>query len=1062
MKLAVDLSSVLWNCLLAGKDPEGFEVEFEGRKVNVNTANYGYENVVNSITAAMGSVGVTPKDVILVPEGMNSKAPRLMIDPLYKSGRDSRPPEAYLEFQTLRERIVRMWRDMGALAVVQDNCEGDDVLAWLAAVSREPLTIHTNDNDLSVLNGINKYGASIVVRVDGVVGQNKYGLFDCKYITVYKAMVGDTTDKISGIKGFGVKAWIDFHSEFGEAGMEVMDQIGMAGNMDSLAEEATRNKMVNRIYEGRADFLRSYRLAKLHPEWVNRMGDALQWFPGFVNGPQTDMRLRKWGAQTRLVTQANFDDALAFLKAQAAVTPVFGADYETSSVPESDDWMAARGKGEGAVDVIGAEITGASISFGDNSQFCYYISVDHKDTDNVTLDQLSQLIQAIPPTKLTVAHNAAGFELPVSYIHFGKAWADNGWRGMWPNMADTRIAASYWNENLNKYGLKELSSMLFGYEQMTYAEVTGGLKMNQLTGQHVLHYGCDDSYTAVGLWNFFSYFMQCEGTYDTFIRDEIKPTYLQAMAYVQGMNIDLVKLNELAQKDATSAIELGAVVDQFLVTKGWDGTVMPVITTLDNKVVKMLVQIVLKTELDTLVRTVSKMTPLIRELNVEGAETLASLIDDNNIEALNKLVQMHFEGKPIFNTGSPKQMQKLLYETLALPIRLRNKPTDTMRKAGIKEGTPRTDEDAIMMAIKLGDAEPEIRAALKALVELKSIGTRTGLYWEPYPGMIHWKTGKIHPSLRQSATNTRRFAGSDPNVQQMDSTPGGVRSVIIPHHKNAIVASLDESAQEVRLLADYCLDPTLLSCYVGEKNQLRDVHSIVACKIADCTYEEFRRRLLEGTDEEKTIANGQRQKAKITLFATLYGAAAPKIAEGLGITEEEAQGYIDAIYAQFPMARVWKEDCEKFARENGYVEIHGGTIRHLADLVLSEDKYTASKAMRQAGNAKIQAAGGTQIKRIMSDIWDSDLLDNYDYRWLMSVHDESVHSIGRKDAVVVLEKLHGFMTKQFLNVVPSASSIGLGKSFGDLIEIGEVFSAQKVEEALAKIFGDENAAVATS
>jgi DNA polymerase-1 len=466
-------------------------------------------------------------------------------------------------------------------------------------------------------------------------------------------------------------------------------------------------------------------------------------------------------------------------------------------------------------------------------------------------------------------------------------------------------------------------------------------------------------------------------------------------------------------------------------------------------------------ELDTQVRTVSKMLPMLEEA---GLTSLVEFVKTNDLVSINRLVQQKFTGKPEFNTGSPKQMQQFLYETLGLPVRLRNIPTPIMRKAG-KDGTARTDEDAMNMAIKFGDVNEADVPIVKGLIELKSIGTRTGLYWKPYPKLLHWKTGLLHPELRQSATNTRRYAGSSPNIQQLDSSPMGIRSCILPHKRNAVIVSLDESAQEVRQLADYSLDPDLLTCYLGTKEQLRDVHSLVACRIMDCTYEEFRRLLTIEDAQEKglpTPYKEARQKAKITLFATLYGAGAPKIAEGLGITEKEAQAYIDAIYAQFPKTKQWKEESEQYARINGSVPIHGGTIRHLNSLIYSDDKYTASKALRQAGNARIQSAGGNQIKRVMSRIWDSDIIERFDYRWYFSVHDETVHSVGDRDVSACVPILHGFMTEQFLNVVPSASSIGLGKNFGELTEIGEIYSDEKVQAALNKLFNKEPEFVSTN
>ena len=107
MRLAFDISSIVWSCLLGGTDIEGKKVEFEGKSVQVNTAGYGYEKVINLMVSALQEVGITPMDCLLVPEGLNSKAPRLMIDKLYKAGR-GRPQECYVEFQKLRDNLIEV------------------------------------------------------------------------------------------------------------------------------------------------------------------------------------------------------------------------------------------------------------------------------------------------------------------------------------------------------------------------------------------------------------------------------------------------------------------------------------------------------------------------------------------------------------------------------------------------------------------------------------------------------------------------------------------------------------------------------------------------------------------------------------------------------------------------------------------------------------------------------------------------------------------------------------------------------------------------------------------
>ena len=177
MKLAFDLSSVLWPCLRAGKDTEGQEVIFNDKKHWVNTAEFGYERAVNLMVAALNDFNLTPIDAIIVQEGVASKSPRLAICPLYKSKRDKKPDEEYAQFIRLRTMIVDLFSKLGAITVIQDYAEGDDVLGWLALHTEEDLIICTNDNDMSVLNGVNTHGANIGVRVNGLIGQNPYGEF---------------------------------------------------------------------------------------------------------------------------------------------------------------------------------------------------------------------------------------------------------------------------------------------------------------------------------------------------------------------------------------------------------------------------------------------------------------------------------------------------------------------------------------------------------------------------------------------------------------------------------------------------------------------------------------------------------------------------------------------------------------------------------------------------------------------------------------------------------------------------------------------------------------------
>ena len=220
MKILFDMASVMWTALRAGKDSaDGVSVQHNGREVLVNSAAYGYENAVNHMVAVIDSWKLAPKDCVLVFEGKDSKKRRCMIDPMYKNKPDrDKPPESYIQYNLLKEKLGKVFGDLGAIAVTQDFVEGDDVLAWIAENAEEDVVISTNDNDMSVLNKLNKQGYKIMVAVNNVVGVNKYGDFDFGLVTLYKSLVGDTSDNVKGCPGFGPAAFLNLIAKYGEDG----------------------------------------------------------------------------------------------------------------------------------------------------------------------------------------------------------------------------------------------------------------------------------------------------------------------------------------------------------------------------------------------------------------------------------------------------------------------------------------------------------------------------------------------------------------------------------------------------------------------------------------------------------------------------------------------------------------------------------------------------------------------------------------------------------------------------------------------------------------------------
>lgn len=1092
MRLAVDMSSFMWTSLLVGKDKEGIEVNHNGRDVWVNTAGYGYEHLVNMLTAAMNDAGATPIDMVMVFEGKDSKRKRTMLDPLYKSG-DSRAPEQYIQFNLLKENIKKTFRDLGAIAISQAYVEGDDVLGYLARNAEEDLMIATNDNDLVVLNGTNDYGAKVQVRINGEIGVNKYGPFDTKLVTLYKALVGDTSDKIKGVKGFGAAAWLNVNVRYDDDGcFELMDLIHR-GRRDEVATIAEQQdcKYLRLIVEHWVDAVKCLKLATIHHEWVNTVDHQLEWEAGVVISATTDERLKPYRASKRLVTSATYAQALAFLKNKLVETKVPAFDIETSTPEDSDDWLAAQGDPEG-VDVIGSYLCGFSITFGPNMQYTYYVSVKHKDTDNASMRQAREMIEALFDKEIAIQNTS--FELTVLYgdeakDEDGSLWRDH-WRkygnfGFIPKVLDTKIEAAYVDENVSS-GLKQRSANHLGYTQVSYKEtmtIDGQLhKMHQVPATHVFSYGCDDTICTGALHNFYRLHMQLDHHWKVYKEVELDAAFLHAKMFYDGIPISLAKLSELAQEDEKIGKDAWATLREYLISKGWDGTTPPVYSSaLTAKEIKQAYSIVTGQDseeadddeeaepaetvkdpvLSSRVRTAAKFPALLEQAGQEELAKLISAALSGDAAPLTQYVQARFDGEPKFKMSN-KQMCHLLYTVMALPVRVRNKPTATMKAKGIREGNPKGDDLALQYAIEDAKTDEE-KAVLKAIQLLQMVKVRKSLFYEPYPKLLHWKTGKIHGSHNQAATNTRRASASKPNLQQlsvkekMKGFVPRIREAIMPHKPGAVVVSMDFSAQELRIIAEQCRDDNMLACYIGDNK--KDMHSLTGCAIAqkaekdkDWSYNVFIEALEAGEPEQQRSAAVYRGKGKGTNFAVSFGAMADKIALTLHISPEEAQTYIDAREATFPGEVVWKKQVVKETLATGTSKTLMGAVRHLASAINSEDRYTASKAERQGVNFRVQGSAAEQTKLAEGRFWRSGIFEKMDAQYYAPIHDELVMSVMLDQLPEFIQEGHPYMVSNYANMfVPIESSIGFGWNFGVLAEIGTTPSEAAIVAGIAKL-----------
>jgi 5'-3' exonuclease len=438
-RLIVDLSSVLWSCLLVGKDTEfGYEVPFtlEGsdveKMVHVNSAQHGYENSVNHFVALLDKAKLVPMDMVLVVEGLHGKLLRQNILPEYKAKRD-RPEAAYTEFNKAKELLIQAFTSLGAIAVSQDGIEADDVISYLVMKLEGKKIIDSNDGDLCALisDGSTETKDVSVYKMSksDFLYENPYGPFTCKHILTYKSIVGDTGDKIPGAKGFGAKTWLDFLCNYDEDALDELLRLITAKKLDELAEDVPTFKPLQKIIDAKDQVFKSYQCAKFYTSMVNSVRKPLNWTPGMVKpvAQCEDPRLKQWAGKQRLIHAANFVEATAWMVEHIAASPFISFDIETSSNDTADQWLldaktkSNESKDAESIDVFGAELCSFALTFGCNMQYTFYFTVAHVETakvKNITKAQAKQVLEMLPKSKVKAIQNVS-FELPIVMNELG-------------------------------------------------------------------------------------------------------------------------------------------------------------------------------------------------------------------------------------------------------------------------------------------------------------------------------------------------------------------------------------------------------------------------------------------------------------------------------------------------------------------------------------------------------------------------------------------------------------------------------------------------------------------
>ncbi|HSF61097.1 MAG TPA: DNA polymerase I [Gaiellaceae bacterium] len=347
-----------------------------------------------------------------------------------------------------------------------------------------------------------------------------------------------------------------------------------------------------------------------------------------------------------------------------------------------------------------------------------------------------------------------------------------------------------------------------------------------------------------------------------------------------------------------------------------------------------------------------------------------------------------------FVLGSPQQLGRVLFEKLGLT-------------PGRKGKTGYSTDGKVLRAIR---AEHDIVPAIEEWRELTKL---VNTYLGPLPALIG-DDGRLHTTINQTVAATGRLSTSSPNLQAIPiRTELGreIRSAFVaePGHR---LLSADYSQIELRILAHVSGEPKLREAFQrGE-----DIHTATAAEVL-------------GKDPA-TLTKDERNVAKMINFGIVYGISAFGLSENLDIPKEQAQTYIDAYLARFPLVQAFIARTIAQAGEDGYATSLLGRRRPIPELRAS-NRQTRGFGERVAVNFVMQGSNADIIKIAMVAIHRRLREEGRGARLVLQVHDELLLEVPDPEVSSVRELVREEMVGAYALDPALAVDVGLGDDWAE-------------------------------
>ena len=348
-----------------------------------------------------------------------------------------------------------------------------------------------------------------------------------------------------------------------------------------------------------------------------------------------------------------------------------------------------------------------------------------------------------------------------------------------------------------------------------------------------------------------------------------------------------------------------------------------------------------------------------------------------------------------FNINSPKQLGKVLFEKLDLPV-IKKTKTGYSTNAEVLEA--------------LSDKHPII----EKIIYYRQLTKLYSTYVEGLMAVID-DDEKIHSSFNQAVTTTGRLSSTEPNLQNIPikhELGREIRKVFVPENENCVILSADYSQIELRVLAHIANDENLINAFINHS----DIHTKTASEVFKVPIDQ--------------VTPIMRSNAKAVNFGIVYGIGEFSLAKDLKISRKEAKQYIDTYFERYPNVKKYMDDIIKQARESLYVTTIMNRRRFIPEIQAS-NKMVRSFGERLAMNTPIQGSAADIIKMAMVKVYKQLNDKKLKSKLILQVHDELIVNVYKDELDVVKNIVKDAMENVLKLRVPLEVDINIGNTWYD-------------------------------